>query len=125
MGLLPLSDDALTRREQYAEAARMVRELRATPETTLEDLDLTVRTYNRLCQIGAKTVADILAGEVNLAAIDHIPLEEFEVVMAEVRNRLVAGGIDENLFPQWLSLSGWVYAVCVQSSSEDWTFSPL
>lgn len=99
----PILNDAQRRRNQIAEAAKLVREWRVTPETTLDDLDLTVRTYNSLARMGVATVGDILSDRLDLAELDQLSQEHFEIVMQEACGRLVAGGIDENILPEWLT----------------------
>lgn len=103
MPLLPLSKSATVRREQFAEAARVARELRVTPETTLQELRLTAWARSNLDRMGIRTVQDILADEADLWALEHLSLEDFVGVMVELCNRLVAGGIDESTLPAWVT----------------------
>ena len=69
MRLLPLSRSASMRRAQFAEAARVARELRVGPETTLQQLELTAWARSSLERMGIKTVQDILADEADLWAL--------------------------------------------------------
>lgn len=96
------SSSVTQRQQKVADAAASAQHWRVTVRTPIQDLDLTVRAYNTLARAGLTTVGEILRSKEKPSQGPLDSLEQFDAALQEIKNRLVAGLIDEAKLPSWL-----------------------